>query len=107
MLEMTLLSLFITILHRQLNISQTETLARLLSLQSLLFEVNAIILHLDLKLLKILVPKISHPLATMTNQSFLNSIFPSKLKIAKVVPILKKWPRNTLQLQTNILLTYL
>ena len=64
-------------------------------------EVNEIILNLDssksigpnsipVKLLKILGPKISHPLATMINQSFSNGIFPSKLKIAKVVPIFKK-----------------
>ena len=42
------------------------------------------------KLLKLLGPKISHPLATMINQSFANGIFPSKLNIAKVVPIFKK-----------------
>ena len=65
-------------------------------------EVNEIILNLDssksvgpnsipLKLLKILGPKFSQPLAaTMINQSFSNGIFPSKLKIAKVVPIFKK-----------------
>ena len=64
-------------------------------------EVNEIILNLDssksvgpnsipVKLLKILGLKISHPLATMINQSFSNGIFPSKLKIAKVVPIFTK-----------------
>ena len=64
-------------------------------------EVNEINLNLDssksigpnsipVKLLKILGPKISHPLATMINQSFSNGFFPSKLKIAKVVLIFKK-----------------
>ena len=62
-------------------------------------ELNEIILNssksvgpnsIPVKLLKILGPKISHPLATMINRSFSNGIFPSKLKIAKVVPIFKK-----------------
>ena len=54
-------------------------------------EVNEIILNLDssksvgpnsipVKLLKILGPKISHPLATMINQSFSNGIFLPSLK---------------------------
>ena len=42
------------------------------------------------KLLKIVGLKISHPLATVINQSFTKGIFPSRLKIAKVVPIFKK-----------------
>ena len=65
------------------------------------FEVNETILKLDssksigpnsipIKLLKILRPKVSHSLATMVNRSFSTGIFPSKLKIAKVVPIFKK-----------------
>ena len=45
---------------------------------------------IPVKLLKILGLKIFHSLATMINQSFSNGIFPSKLKTAKVVPILKK-----------------
>ena len=35
-------------------------------------------------------PKVSHSLATMVNRSFTTGIFPSKLKIAKVVPIFKQ-----------------
>jgi len=64
-------------------------------------EVNEIILNLDsskcigsnitpVKLLKILGPKMSHPLASMINQSFTISIIPFTLKMANVVSIFKK-----------------
>ena len=41
-------------------------------------------------ILKILKHHISHPLAEIVNQAFLKGTFPSKLKIAKVVPAFKK-----------------
>ena len=43
-----------------------------------------------INILKILKSHISHPLAELVNQSFLNGTFPSKLKVAKVVPVFKK-----------------
>ena len=43
-----------------------------------------------IKLLKVVKHHISHPLAELVNQSFLKGIFPSKLKIAKVVSVFKK-----------------
>ena len=82
-------------------------------------EVNEIILNLDssksigpnsipVKLLKILRHVISHPLATLINQSFYNGVFPSKLKIAKFVPNSKTGnPGIPSKLRTNIPLTYL
>ena len=64
-------------------------------------EVNEVILHLDpsksigpgsipIKLLKILGPKISQPLAELVNQSFLEGTFPLKLRMAKVISLYKK-----------------
>ena len=64
-------------------------------------EVNRTILNLDqtkfivpysipIKALKILGPKISQPLTKIINLSFTKGIFPSKLKIAKVISIFKK-----------------
>ena len=64
-------------------------------------EVNRTILNLDqtksigpysipIKALKILGPKIFHPLTKIINLSFTKGIFPSKLKIAKVISIFKK-----------------
>ena len=64
-------------------------------------EVNRTILNLDqtksigpysipIKALKILGPKISQPLTKIINLSFTEGIFPSKLKIAKVISIFKK-----------------
>ena len=41
-------------------------------------------------ILKILKHHISHPLTEIVNQSFLKGTFPSKLMIAKVVPVFKK-----------------
>ena len=41
-------------------------------------------------ILKILKHHISHPLTEIVNQSILIGTFPSKLKIAKVVPVFKK-----------------
>jgi len=41
-------------------------------------------------LLKILDPLISVQLSLIINDSFQKGIFPEKLKIAKVIPILKK-----------------
>ena len=41
-------------------------------------------------LLKILKHHISHPLAELLNQSCLKEVFPSKLKVAKVVSVFKK-----------------
>ena len=41
-------------------------------------------------ILKILKHNISHPLTEIVNQSFLKGTFPSKLKIAKVGPALKR-----------------
>ena len=66
-------------------------------------EVNKVILNLDLsksirpngvpiKLLKILVPEISCSLAIMITQSFSKGIFPSNLKLVKVIAICKGVP---------------
>ena len=43
-----------------------------------------------IKLLKILKHQISYPLTELLNQSFLKGIFPSRLKVAKVVSVFKK-----------------
>ena len=64
-------------------------------------EVEEIILNLDpsksvgphsipIDLLKIQGPHISEALAKLVNQSFLDGIFPSKLKLAKVISLYKK-----------------
>ena len=45
---------------------------------------------IPVKLLKVLDPHISIQLSQIINVSFLNGIFPDKLKIAKVIPIFKK-----------------
>ena len=42
------------------------------------------------KVLKILGPKISHPLTKTINQSFTEGIFPTKLKTGKVISIFKR-----------------
>ena len=42
------------------------------------------------RLLKFLAPALTQPLTLIINQSLLTSIFPNKLKIAKVIPIYKK-----------------
>ena len=43
-----------------------------------------------INIFKIVKHPISHPLAKIVNQSFLKGTFPSKLKVAKVVPVFKK-----------------
>ena len=50
---------------------------------------------IPVKLLKVLKPYISQPLATIFNQSIILGIFPDKLKYAKVIPIHKKDPQLT------------
>ena len=51
---------------------------------------------IPINLLKILKLHISHPLSKLINESFLKGVFPSKLKIAKVIPLLKQGdPKNT------------
>ena len=48
-----------------------------------------------INILKSLKHHISHPLAEIINQSFLRGMFPSKLKVAKVLPVfLKGRPRD-------------
>ncbi len=42
------------------------------------------------KLLKILSPHISSPLSQLINESFQSGIFPTKLQLAKVIPLFKK-----------------
>lgn len=44
---------------------------------------------IDMELLKNIINYIATPLAYICNQSFLTGIFPSKMKIAKVIPIFK------------------
>merc|ERR1711867_303632 len=46
------------------------------------------------KLLKLTLPLISEVLLDIFNSSFRNDIFPSRMKIAKVVPIFKKGNRS-------------
>ena len=43
-----------------------------------------------INILKLVKRDISHPLAEIVNQSFLKGTFPSKLKVAKVVPVFKR-----------------
>ena len=45
---------------------------------------------ISLKLLKFLSPVLTKPLSLIINQSLVSGIFPTKLKIAKVLPFLKK-----------------
>ena len=45
---------------------------------------------ISVKLLKYLFPALSKPLCLIINQSLLTGIYPDKLKIAKVIPLLKK-----------------
>ena len=45
---------------------------------------------ISVKLLKYFAPVITNPLTLIINQSLTMGIFPSKLKIAKVLPLLKK-----------------
>ena len=45
---------------------------------------------IPVKLLKVLKPYISQPLANIFNQSIILGIFPDKLKYAKIIPIHKK-----------------
>ena len=45
---------------------------------------------ISVKLLKYLFPALSKPLCLVINQSLLTGIYPDKLKIAKVIPLLKK-----------------
>ena len=42
------------------------------------------------KILKLLSPLISSPLAQIINQSFQSGLFPDKMKLAKVIPLFKK-----------------
>ena len=46
--------------------------------------------HISCKILKEIKDIISEPLALLTNQVFNTSIFPAKLKLAKVIPLYKK-----------------
>ena len=45
---------------------------------------------IPLNLVKVLKLHISHPLAKLINQSFVQGIVPSKLKVAKVISLLQK-----------------
>ena len=45
---------------------------------------------IPINLLKVLKLHISHPLTKLVSESFLNGVFLSKLKIAKVIPLLKQ-----------------
>ena len=45
---------------------------------------------IPVKLLKLLDNHISDPLSVLINDSFITGIFPSKLKISKVIPLHKK-----------------
>ena len=109
MSSMISLSLYLTKLpdlypkqiNHQLNIFVIEIPNSILLSPATPIEVNRTILNLDqtkstgpysipIKALKILGPKISQPLTKIINQSFTEGIFPSKLKVAKVVSIFKK-----------------
>ena len=46
--------------------------------------------HLSSKVLKDIADIVSTPLSIIINQSLCSGIFPSKLKIAKVIPLFKK-----------------
>ena len=48
---------------------------------------------MSMKLLKLISPHIANPIALLINQSLITGIFPSKFKVAKVLPLLKK-PNN-------------
>ena len=43
-----------------------------------------------MRILKILSPLISTPLSHIINESFQSGIFPEKMQLAKVIPLLKK-----------------
>ena len=45
---------------------------------------------ISMRLLKFLLPAVIKPLTIKINQSLATGIFPDKLKIAKVMPFLKK-----------------
>ena len=109
MSSMIFLSLYLTKITRSIpktNKSPTEYLRNrnpnsILLSPATPIEINRTILNLDqtkstgpysipIKALKILGPKISQPLTKIINQSFTEGIFPSKLKVAKVVSIFKK-----------------
>ena len=45
---------------------------------------------ITMKLLKLVLDTIAHPLTILINQSLMTSIFPTKFKIAKIMPLLKK-----------------
>ena len=47
------------------------------------------------KVIKVCADQIVEPLTTIINSSFQTGVFPSKLKIAKVIPIFKKKDRHT------------
>ena len=52
--------------------------------------------NISSKLLKEITDSISCPLSKIINQSLCTGIFPSKLKLAKVIPLYKKTMRNNL-----------
>ena len=45
---------------------------------------------ITMKLLKVILDSIALPLTVLINQSLMTSIFPSKFKVAKIMPLLKK-----------------
>jgi len=47
-------------------------------------------LSIPINLLKVLKCHISYPLAKHINQSFVKGIVPSKLKVARVIPLFKQ-----------------
>ena len=45
---------------------------------------------ITMKLLKIILDSIAHPLTILINQSLMTGTFPEKFKVAKIMPLLKK-----------------
>ena len=45
----------------------------------------------DMCLVKKIIPHIVKPLAHISNTSLMNGIFPDRMKIARVIPLFKKW----------------
>ena len=52
--------------------------------------------RISAKILKLASPIISKPIAEIINRSIVSQIFPNEWKIAKVIPLHKKGPRNVL-----------
>lgn len=53
--------------------------------------------EINTNLLKQIIENISQPLTYLINQSFLEGTFPDKLKLAKIVPIHKKGPKDKIE----------